>query len=320
VSRKPAQALFWKNRLAILEIETYLALVDEHFPGLLPHDRQKIGVNTDGWDSLVLDIEDAYIFRFPRRPEIKAGYLKEAALLPGLARALPVSLPVFEFLCLDDADYRRCFVGYHKIRGVPWSADLAETPHLERHLAGFLSDLHRFPPDLAVRLLGLRADPHQWRQGYLEFYAQIQKDAFPLLEEPARRKAAQVWGAFLQDEANFSFLPSLIHADLCADHILCDLECQRVSGIIDWEDATLGDPALDFVGLAYIAGWGLVERILSAYQGIVDAGFRRRIAFYLQAIPFHQILFGLHTNDQNQIREGIFILSRLQDRQEESPW
>jgi aminoglycoside 2''-phosphotransferase len=302
-----------------LEIEAYLALIDEHFPGLLPHDRQRIAVNADGWSSLILDIEDAYIFRFPRRPEIKIGYLKEAALLPELAQALSISIPTFEFLCLDAADYQRCFVGYRKIRGDPWSADLAETPQIIQQLANFLSELHCFPAERAARLLGVRADSHQWRQKYLEFYDRIQTNAFPLLDIPACRVATQVWRAFLQDEANFSFLPSLIHADLCADHILCDLERQQVSGIIDWEDATLGDPALDFVGLAYIAGWEPVERILNPYRGIVEDTFRRRIAFYLQAVPFHQILFGLQTNDQNHIQEGIHTLSRLQDYQNVSP-
>jgi aminoglycoside 2''-phosphotransferase len=112
----------------------------------------------------------------------------------------------------------------------------------------------------------------------------------------------------------------LIHADLCDDHILCDPERQQLNGIIDWEDATLGDPALDFVGLAYIAGWEPVKRVLSAYRGPVEGTFRQRIAFYLGAIPFHQIFIGLQTGNQNHIREGVDALSRPQSWQGESPW
>jgi aminoglycoside 2''-phosphotransferase len=295
-----------------MEIEACLALVAEHFPGFLPNDRGGIAVNTDGWGSLVLDIEDTYIFRFPRRPEIIAGYKKEAALLPELAKALPVSVPAFEFLCLDEADYRRCFVGYRKIHGIPWSVDIARSPQISRQLADFLSVLHHFPAEKAAPLLVLQASPLQWRASYLEFYDRIQKNAFQFLEQPVRHRAAQAWEAYLNNEDNFSFQLSLIHADLCADHILCDLERQHVNGIIDWEDATLGDSALDFVGLAYIAGWEATEKVLKAYQGPVEETFRRRIAFYLGAIPFHQILFGMQTDNQNHIREGVDALSRPQ--------
>jgi len=98
---------------------------------------------------------------------------------------------------------------------------------------------------------------------------------------------------------------------LCAEYILCDPTRCQVNGIIDWEDATLGDPALDFVGLLYLGGWETVEEIQSAYGGIVDEAFRQRMAFYLVAIPFHQIRFGLETKDDAQVRDGIATLYRL---------
>jgi aminoglycoside 2''-phosphotransferase len=84
-----------------------------------------------------------------------------------------------------------------------------------------------------------------------------------------------------------------------------------VNGIIDWEDATLGDPALDFVGLLYMGGWEPVEEVLSAYEGTVDDTFRQRMSFYLGAIPFHQIRFGLETKDDNHVQDGLDTLYRL---------
>src|SRR6266566_401550 len=54
---------------------------------------------------------------------------------------------------------------------------------------------------------------------------------------------------FLNDEAIFAFQPVLIHCDLACEHIFCDPVHGVLTGVIDWGNATIGDPALDFVGL-----------------------------------------------------------------------
>jgi aminoglycoside phosphotransferase (APT) family kinase protein len=141
-----------------MEIEQCLKLVNEHFPGVIPNNLQNTSLNRDGWGSLVLDIDDAYIFRFPRRPEVLAGYSKEKALLPVIARALPVAIPVFEFIAMDDLDYRRCFIGYRKIHGEPWSLELAKSHPITDQLAHFLSALHQFPVERAAQLKALSVD------------------------------------------------------------------------------------------------------------------------------------------------------------------
>ena len=54
----------------------------------------------------------------------------------------------------------------------------------------------------------------------------------------------------------------------------------RLTGLLDWTDAALGDPAFDLIVLLAWRGWGFVERVLDAYRLPVDPGFRRRVAFF----------------------------------------
>jgi aminoglycoside 2''-phosphotransferase len=297
------------------EIEYYLALISQHFPGLITIDDSRVTVITEGWSSLVLDIDDRLIFRFPRRPEVIAGYRKEITLLPELARVLPVPVPVFDFISIDSPDYRDCFVGYNKIYGDPWSYETSESPAITRQVASFLTQLHQFPIEKAVHIPGLQNSQAQWREKYVELYDWFRLNAFQLLEMKNGDRLTMSWNSYLSDSRNFSFQPSLIHGDLCVDHILCDYQKSSISGIIDWEDATLGDPALDFVGILYAAGWEALEPIFNTYQGLIGDNFHQRINFFLGAIPLHQIRFGLETDDNHIVQEGLEVLARFTHNQ-----
>jgi aminoglycoside 2''-phosphotransferase len=267
----------------------------------------------DGWDSFVLEVNGELIFRFPRRPEVEAQLDKEIALLPALAEALPIAVPRFEFIYRGgNGRYDRPFVGYRKIAGVPLSADClrpAQADELAGSLARFLSALHRFPVELARRLKVSGSDAGHWRQEYFGLYTWAQGQVFPLLAPTTRRKAAALWEGFLADDANFEFRPCLIHRDLAGEHILCDPARGLITGVIDWGDAAIGDPALDFVGLLWAAGRDFTEAVLAGYQGQVDETFWDRMAFYARLAPIYEIHFGLATGDKAHLDAGLESLT-----------
>jgi aminoglycoside phosphotransferase (APT) family kinase protein len=69
-----------------------------------------------------------------------------------------------------------------------------------------------------------------------------------------------------------------VHGDLFDEHLLLD-DAGCVSGIIDWGDACLADPALDFAGLYAWLGEEFVRQVLDHYGGPVDAAIMQQIAF-----------------------------------------
>jgi aminoglycoside phosphotransferase (APT) family kinase protein len=72
---------------------------------------------------------------------------------------------------------------------------------------------------------------------------------------------------------------SLIHQDLSPEHVLVDPASGQLTGILDWTDVILGDPARDFVFLVAWRGWSYVEQVLKHYPRVVDDGFRSRLDF-----------------------------------------
>ena len=71
--------------------------------------------------------------------------------------------------------------------------------------------------------------------------------------------------------------PEFCHADFDLDHLLLDRETGAVTGVIDWADAYLGDPTIDFAALEIRCGDEFVARMLDAYEPDDRAAFHRRI-------------------------------------------
>ena len=150
----------------------------------------------------------------------------------------------------------------------------------------------------------------EWREDYRRLYEQVRRVVFPRLDAPVRARWTAQWDEFLQREENFRFSPVLVHRDLGCEHILCRPESWTVTGVIDWGDATMGDPAIDFTGLLLDCGSAVAEQVLDHYQGEVDEALRRRTGFYAQLVPFYDVLYGLTIQDARYISQGLDRLRR----------
>jgi aminoglycoside 2''-phosphotransferase len=260
----------------------------------------------EGWDSVAVAVNSEFIFRFPKRPDIEPQYRIERRLLPALAAALPLPVPDVAFFWPGGGAYPGTFIGHHLIAG----AQLANEHLTPEHTAGivqqlgrFLSALHRFPINQATRLGVPTFDEAGWRVRYQDQFAQIQSQVLPLLDEVAQARITHDWQAFLADETHFQV--AVIHHDLADEHILYEPGHGAISGIIDWGDTAIGDPAIDFTGLLAAYGEDFTERVLAHYQGQVDASFRDRMRFYHGAMPLNTVLFGLDTAQEEYVREGL---------------
>ncbi|MEK9178969.1 MAG: phosphotransferase, partial [Patescibacteria group bacterium] len=72
---------------------------------------------------------------------------------------------------------------------------------------------------------------------------------------------------------------SIIHADIAPEHIIINPETHRLSGIIDFGDVEIGDPAYDF---AFLGRYGkeFLEKVYETYLPPRDEHFEARRQFY----------------------------------------
>ncbi|MGC2290100.1 MAG: phosphotransferase, partial [Thermoplasmata archaeon] len=103
------------------------------------------------------------------------------------------------------------------------------------------------------------------------------------------------------------YRPVLLHNDLWPSHILWDRAVHRPVGVIDWEDARLGDPAFDLTTLRGI-GADLMEGLLAARRDPRDRTFNERLLFYRRILPLQSLLFGLETGQRALARTQLHLL------------
>lgn len=265
-------------------------LVEELFPQLEP---RTVVTIEDGWDSLVLDVDGEWIVRAPRRPEVREWLEMEVRLLPEVAPTLPVPIPHFERVTAGA-------VAYRKLPGAPVDAS---RPELGAQTGRFLAGLHAFPVERA-RELGVPEPP--WRETYRRLTREV-------LEAADVGPAAEAMvDDFLGEDANFAFTPTLIHGDLGPEHLLSAGD--ELTGVIDWGDARIGDPAYDFSWLLHGAPPPFADAVLAEY-GPTERTFRDRALFFHRLVPWHELHYGLHFDRPEFVESGLAgIRSRLPGR------
>jgi aminoglycoside phosphotransferase (APT) family kinase protein len=76
-----------------------------------------------------------------------------------------------------------------------------------------------------------------------------------------------------------------------------------VTGVIDWGDSRVGDPALDLSATTLSSGPAFAAAVVGAYAP--DAGLLARARDWHLAGPWHEVLFGLDTGQPAYVDSGL---------------
>jgi len=235
-----------------------------------------------GWDFDAFVTRDGWVFRFPRRAECAATLDAERRIHDLVARALPssVAIPRFDLLGEPSAAFPYRFAGYRFISGVPADAvspALLTTTALTIGLA--LGAIHGIPDDEA-RASGLREWPtddpdHQrWLERTI-----AAANALRGLDPTVDRSLDWLATHGSRTPRPFPGPLRCIHNDLSPEHLLVDPRTGTLAGILDWSDAIVGDPALDFAPLGAFHGWAFVDEVVRSYPLPIDGSFLARLRF-----------------------------------------
>jgi aminoglycoside phosphotransferase (APT) family kinase protein len=249
------------------------SLLAEQFPDLA---LDSVVHLADGFDNTVFVVDGTWAVRFPRREVAVALLDRELPLLGPLAPRLPLAVPVPQLIGRPAGDYPWPFWGARLLPGVELAdAALPEDARepLGAEVGRFLAALH----DPAVaRDLGDALPPDPMRRGQPAVRGPLARET---LDRLAARGGWETGGAI--DRAVDDLLaagdtvpapagaPVLLHGDFHLRHLLVTSD-GAATGVIDWGDACLGDPAVD-LSMAYGGFAGPARAaLLSAYDGVVD--------------------------------------------------
>lgn len=281
----------------------YARIIGMHYPELQGADVRMVEQGGQFNDALIID--DELIIRFPRYAEGVETMRREVAFLYAIRgqTTLPVPDPVYANL--DDAPLGEAFMGYRLLAGKPlWrTAVLAQTDEkiLDRwaqQLAGFLRELHGITPEAFAGTWTVVDGLEAWQR----MYGEIQRHLLPMMRPDARQTVSAHFESFLDDSTLHKFTPAPRHGDFGSGNILTDATGVEISGVIDFEFAGIGDPALDIAAVSTL-GEALFGRFAAAYPIIETMLPRAR--FYRGTYALDEALHGFKNNDKEAFEAGM---------------
>ncbi|GAA3222160.1 hypothetical protein GCM10010468_47790 [Actinocorallia longicatena] len=263
----------------------------------------------EGEDHIAFQVNDELIVRFgkDRDPEARAARVSaEARLLAGVAELSPVPVPEPVFMIAELG----C-LGYFKLPGVPLiDMDASErpshAPSIAARLGELLRTLHTTPPD---RMTGLvEIDDHP-ATAWLEEAARTYADVAETIPRAHRAAVERFLATTPPDRHGLVFS----HNDLGIEHVLVDPATWTVTGIIDWSDAAIVDPACDFGLIHRDLGTAALDRALAGYPADLDGieAIRARAGFYARCGVLEDLAYGLQDGHRRYLGKSLDALEWL---------
>lgn len=254
-----------KSRQEVLELS--------HDNGLTIEE-SSIQFNESGLDFQVVLATDVdgtrWILRLPRREDVLPSVDKEKRTLELIAPLLSVDVPCWT-ICTNQ------LIAYRALNGVPaatidpeakayvWEIDLANVPdRFHESLARGIVSLHQVDVEKA-RAVGLPVKTPEEVRVEMKHRMDAVKKEFSVDKTLWER-----WQSWLDNDEVWMRETVLTHGDLHAGHILINEQVQ-VTGFIDWTEASVTDPARDFVPHYRTFGQDALNKLISAYA---EAGGR----------------------------------------------
>ena len=267
----------------------------------------------EGYDSFVFDVNDEFIFKFPRRKNLNKQYATEVYLLQYLEdqQQSLLNIPKVVYNWLGGDIYPLRFYGYQKIAGIP-----LEKKHLNPQisdniaiqLAQCISSLHAIPVANLKNTLVPYYEISQWIDMFNELQKKVEKILFPYIEPNIQAYISQMFTEYFSWNEKLVFRPTLVHNDLMKGNILFDPNQHKITGIIDFGDGCVGDPARDFAGIKFDFGIPFAKQTFDLYQGTIDKYFWNRVCFYEKCVPFYIMDYGLVTKSEKHLKQGLEYL------------
>lgn len=299
---------------AEIEVDENLAkdCITAQFPELLPI--VSLTCLGEGWDNVVFLINERHVFRFPRRHIAVPLIERENKVLASLKSCCDLNLPnpIYQGHSCDRYPYP--FHGYEIIPGIPGYEASLTNEDRENSLpamACFLKQCHQIDAEQAYAI-----------GAETQVFDRTDKDRIlPQLTERVNkiieREVCSVDLAVLDEEITIAKAVTLspkqvlVHGDLHCRHLM--FENKQLTGIIDWGDMGINNPAVDFMIIFSFFPPSCHAEFLKIY-GDVDTEDWKYARFLSLYSSFSLMVYGADMGDQALTDETIAAVRRVNSR------
>jgi GrpB-like predicted nucleotidyltransferase (UPF0157 family) len=262
-----------------LDAGVVTAVLAAQFPEVAVGPVRRLGA---GWDNELFAADAGWIFRFPKRRERVPWLTREIQIMAAVGEALGPRVPRFEHVGVPSDVFPYPFVGYRWLNGV--GADefpVPDRPDLAADIGDLLSRLHRvdgsvIPPTPD----GWEREPWGVLREELAADADVVRTLLPdtLLARAEPYLRGEVAEPVQDGPCRF------VHNDICADHLLVDPVTGRLTGLIDFSDAMVGEIVLDFAGLISVGGYDFIRQVAASYDLTLGDAFWLKLEWLVRTL------------------------------------
>lgn len=255
-----------------------------------------------GWDFTTFKVNESWIFRFPKREEYNEHFKKEIDVMAAIGTSLPLNVPDYVFVSHDCHGYPNTVGGYKKIYDTPLfelqTSDYTSEENARR-IGEFLTILHSGKIAEKISAIAIRKESR-------DIANDIRERTWNNIEALKSFVKSDVWDKFksLQNyqksTESFQGKQTLIHDDFGLQHIIFDQKSKTISGVIDWTDMAIGDPASDLACI-WAANRKFYQMIMKYYAAPVDGDFFKRVKEKGIYAFIGDSLYGYKTNQKQKI-------------------
>ncbi|MFA5030097.1 MAG: aminoglycoside phosphotransferase family protein [Patescibacteria group bacterium] len=289
------------------KFKKYFEVIKDHNPKVK---RRNIALRDYGWDYMVFIVNNKTVFRFPRNTRGVESLDRQIKFAKKFQRHTVLSIPQPKLEIKNSVIYAT----YPLVKGEPLKpvllkrCTIGNQQKIAKQLGVFLAELHNFPV-LSAQRIGV-----QHRQAGLASY-----DSTIHFEKYLKRYVRNnewKWAVNRLKEIRTVIRKSqfqlvVAHNDIAPQHILFDQKRQKLTGIIDFGDLAIGDPAVDFFRLN-VYSKSFVEQVFKAYGGRLDKLFFDREKAYQDLTLLHRLAHYIKKGDKvlikiirNELRQRI---------------
>jgi len=272
----------------------------------------------EGWNNRIYQIGSEYMLKTPLNHNKEKQLDMEVQISRFLQGRISVPIPSFvHYGRMEDGNFAAL---YRKLNGVNITnkeygiqEDRIRPDFLgkEKKLE-FFRDVTRI--SMEIMSISVKQIPKVQRKAgtalirhYTNMLLLAREKIFNLIDRNTEIRIEEYFKSVLKPEV-FNFRPCFIHGDLGGWNILYDIKTMKLSGLLDWGNASISDPALDYSELVYDYG----DEFSTVFLGVTnqsgikhDYGFLKRSAFYVRISGIIDALYGIENDNPSYIKQGL---------------
>lgn len=277
------------------ELNTIQGVITTDFPDL---EIKKIILVDNGWDNLVVEINDNIIFRFPKDNGV--NFNTEVQVLNLLQGRITLEIPHIEFFGKSFT-----YMGYPKIQGGNLTSEILNSLNsnqknkLTDDLANFLREVHSAISLNDARKIGVEDENlPSYSQSIKSVLSNKITDKFIL---DFMETTVNEYEGMIKEKVELVFL----YNDLHTENMAFDATSNRLNGIFDFGDIMIGDVNMDFYPLYKFDPY-FMKAVAEKYQELTGCKLNlRRMVIYGRINELSDLAEFIERQDSTVYRNAI---------------